>query len=125
MNVRIYNFYLLLIIYVTCVYLNFTILAAVHGLCCSSGLVIRSCIDLLHARYLLKQRGVDVQLTGQFVEIFEEQVTDLISGQNAMVRRDTGEISGATQVSLDSIEQIVDTLQQGHRRKRFAGILLK
>lgn len=86
----------------------------------SSGIVVRACMELLAAREQLLKNGINVSFTAQFVEIYEEQATDLLSGRTVTIRRDSGEISGAVEATLDSLEQVKHTLRTGHERKRFA-----
>jgi hypothetical protein len=64
--------------------------------------------------------GIAVVLSAQFVELYEEQVTCLFSGQTASIRRDTGQVVGAVEVPLTCMEQVVEALRAGHDRKKFA-----
>jgi kinesin family protein C2/C3 len=75
---------------------------------------------LLRAKALLAAAGISVSFTAQFVEIYEEQVTDLFTGQPATVRRDTGNVAGALEMPFDCMAQVVDALRTGHERKKFA-----
>jgi len=61
------------------------------------GVVMRACEELLRAKEALSTTGVSVVLTAQFVEIYEEVVTDLLTGNTASVRRETGQVSAYTQ----------------------------
>jgi len=45
----------------------------------STGIVMRACLELLQAEKDLAVRGIRVTISAQFVEIYEEQVTDLLS----------------------------------------------
>jgi hypothetical protein len=49
-------------------------ITSVDNLPVEVGVVIRACAELLKAKKTLSQYGVKVQLTAQFVEIYEEQV---------------------------------------------------
>ncbi|KAJ1414436.1 P-loop containing nucleoside triphosphate hydrolase protein [Ochromonadaceae sp. CCMP2298] len=84
------------------------------------GIVIRACQELLQARDFLCKNGVNVSFTAQFVEIYEEQVTDLLTGQRVSVRRDNGHINGAVEAPINTMQQVMETLRCGHERKRFA-----
>jgi hypothetical protein len=48
------------------------------------------------------------------------QVIDLLSGEHISIRRDTGELVGSADVSLDSLETALQVLVAGNTRKRFA-----
>lgn len=84
------------------------------------GMVLRACAELLQARELLVRNGISVSYTAQFVEIYEEQVTDLLTGQAVSIRRETGAIAGAVEAPFSSMEQVEELLRVGHDRKRFA-----
>jgi len=84
------------------------------------GLVMRACEELLLAKDFLAQNGISVSFTAQFVEIYEEQVTDLLTGHAATIRRETGAIAGAVEAPFNCVEQVMEALRVGHDRKRFA-----
>lgn len=75
---------------------------------------------MLRAKASLAAAGITVSFTAQFVEIYEEQVTDLFTGQPATVRRETGNVAGALEMPFDCMAQVVDALRTGHERKKFA-----
>jgi hypothetical protein len=83
--------------------------------------VVRCCLQLLKAREEMSRRGIAVSLSAQFVEIYNESVTDLLSGKKVLIKRETGDIFGAVDVSLDGgLCDVMDILRQGHANKRFA-----
>ena len=84
------------------------------------GIVLRACTELLQAKEQLARNGINVSLTAQFVEIYEEQVTDLLTGQLATIRRETGQVAGALEASFNTREEVLDALRTGQNRKRFA-----
>eukprot|EP01041_Mallomonas_annulata_P001896 gene1896-3673_t len=86
----------------------------------SAGLVVRACAELLEGKVQLEDRGIHVALTAQFVEIYNEQVVDLLSGRALDVRRESGELVGADESSVGSMMDVLDILRRGHARKRFA-----
>jgi hypothetical protein len=89
----------------------------------SAGLVVRACAELLRAKAALAARGVHVTLTAQFVELYEEQVTDLLSGAQIAIRRETGDLLGASEAPLDTgagMDAVLRVLRHGQERKRFA-----
>jgi Kinesin motor domain len=45
----------------------------------STGIVMRACLEILQAKKDLAVRGIQLTISAQFVEIYEEQVTDLLS----------------------------------------------
>ena len=49
-----------------------------------------------------------------------QKATDLLTGRTASLRRETGQVSGAQEACLDSVEQVKAALRTGHDRKRFA-----
>mmetsp|Transcript_25467 Transcript_25467/g.42490 ORF Transcript_25467/g.42490 Transcript_25467/m.42490 type:complete len:864 (+) Transcript_25467:35-2626(+) len=84
------------------------------------GIVVRSCEELLRAKECLALNGITVSYTAQFVEIYEEQVTDLLTGRTVTIRRDNGHINGATEAPMNSMEEVLETLRSGQARKQFA-----
>ncbi len=84
------------------------------------GFAIRTCIDLLIAKKHMEARGVNVSLTIQYIEIYEEIVTDLMTGDIVNVARSNGNLINASEVPLIDVESMVNTLQLGQERKHFA-----
>lgn len=84
------------------------------------GLVVRACLEIFKAREDLRNRGISLSISAQFIEIYDEQVTDLLSIQSASIRRETGEVLGAIETSLTDLDSVVDVLRLGHSRKKFA-----
>jgi hypothetical protein len=89
----------------------------------TTGVVVRCCLQLLQAKEEMAKRGISVSLSAQFVEIYNENVTDLLSGKGVLIKRDSGDLFGAVDVSMDGgIGDVMDILRQGHAKKRFAYI---
>ena len=86
----------------------------------SSGIVMRACRDLLHARERMRALGTEVSLFFQFVEIYDEQATDLLTGKPVSVRRDNGEIVGGSQVEVCSLAEAAAAVNAGQERKKFS-----
>jgi len=86
----------------------------------STGLVPRVCAELLEGKSWLDRIGISVSFSVQFVEIYNEVVTDLLTGAAVSVRRDTGDIVGALEQSFGTLDEIFDILSRGHARKRFS-----
>jgi hypothetical protein len=87
----------------------------------SSGVTIRSLMELLYAKETLqKQQGIAVDLSAQFVEIYNEKATDLFTGKSILIRRDNGEPVGASTVPLNTVGDAIYVLQQARSRQRFA-----
>lgn len=87
----------------------------------SVGIVFRACAELLRAKILLEKRGnMSVNLHVQFVEIYNEVITDLMTGNRINVKRQNGELVGAVETKIDSLESVNALLNEGHSRKHFA-----
>ena len=84
------------------------------------GVVLRTCRELLQAKEYLATNGIIVSFTAQFVEIYEEKVTDLLTGSLAQISRETGNIKRAVEAPFNTMDQIMETLRSGHERKKFA-----
>lgn len=86
----------------------------------NAGVVIRACEELLDGVTSLATIGIITTINAQFVEIYNDQVVDLLSGRVSDVRRQTGDIVGADEVTLQDPLEVLDMLRMGHARKRFA-----
>ena len=87
----------------------------------SGGIVFRACAELLRAKALFERSGnITLNLTVQFVEIYNDVVTDLMSGKQLNVKKQNGEVVGAVENAIVSIDSVITLLNEGHRRKHFA-----
>lgn len=87
----------------------------------TAGIVVRACAQLLTAKDDLAKNGVFVTLSAQFVEIYDEQITDLLTGKTVGIRRESGELVGASEAFIDDgMQSVMTVLRKGHERKRFA-----
>lgn len=77
----------------------------------TDGLVIRTLRDLLRA---------DVSVALQYLEIYNETVVDLLTGEPCDVRRDNGELTGCVEAEVGSTDDALRLLRAGSVRKRFA-----
>jgi kinesin family protein 5 len=76
---------------------------------------------LLYAKEVLQnEQGIEVDLSAQFVEIYNEKATDLFTGKSILIRRDTGEPAGATSIPLNTVGDAIYVLQQARSRQRYA-----
>jgi hypothetical protein len=83
------------------------------------GLVLRASVELVEAARQLSSHGVECSLTAQFVEIYNEQASDLLSGRQVQVRS-SGLLQGAVEAPLRSVADVLSVLQAGRARQRFA-----
>merc|ERR1712054_674947 len=86
----------------------------------SSGVVLRSCQELLMGAEALRKIGISVSYTAQFVEIYNEKCTDLLSGNECSIRRDNGDLINASERSFVDIDEFIALLSEGQERKHFA-----
>lgn len=94
------------------------------------GIVLRSCAEILRAKKHFEFRNeISLTIQMQYVEIYNETVTDLISPTAVLqdhtsnvvtIRRATGELVGATMKTVHTIADIYDILHLGNLRKHFA-----
>jgi kinesin family member 5 len=98
------------------------------------GIVLRSCAEILRAKKQFETRNeVTLEISLQYVEIYNEVVTDLISpdqptaaaaptaaASRVTIRRATGELVGATERAVSSLQDILEILQLGNMKKHFA-----
>lgn len=95
---------------------------------------MRTCHQIFQAREKLRDQGINLLISAQYVEIYDEQVTDLLTGINhpqsghnntlanntITIRRETGELNGAIEVTLHDMDNTMEILRIGQARKRFA-----
>ena len=109
-------------------------LGAATALPQSAGLVLRACEEVLACAAAPGPACKSLAVTASYVQIYNDEVTDLLSG--ALVRpRDTGGgaagrggpggsaafvLQGAQQLKLETIDDALALLQAGEARKRFA-----
>ena len=86
----------------------------------STGIVLRSCKELLMGRDTLSKIGISVTYTAQFVEIYNEKCTDLLSGNECSIRRDNGDLINASERSFRNDTEFLALLTEGQERKHFA-----
>ena len=77
----------------------------------AAGLVVRCLRDLATA---------DCTVALQYVEIYNETVVDLLTGEPCDVRRDNGELTGCVEAEVGSTDDALRLLRAGSVRKRFA-----
>ena len=81
------------------------------------GVVMRACEQLLQARESL--RDVTLHLSMEYCQIYQNKIACLLSGN--MVRLRHGKyLEGAKSVQLTSIDQVLEILREGEKRKRYA-----
>mmetsp|Transcript_15407 Transcript_15407/g.23228 ORF Transcript_15407/g.23228 Transcript_15407/m.23228 type:complete len:745 (+) Transcript_15407:73-2307(+) len=86
-----------------------------------AGVVHRAFAEVLRAKKIFERRGeVALRVTLQFVEIYNERATDLMTGNRVSVRRATGELHGAVEVPIECMTDAATALQTGNARKHFA-----
>ena len=87
-----------------------------------TGVVVRAFCELLEAKTLMQELGsnVAVVISAQFVEIYNEKCTDLLSGKGIFFRRDTGEPVGAMSAPVETMQDVLLMLHTGQQRKKFA-----
>ena len=84
------------------------------------GLSVRACIELLIAKKHCEHRGINVNINLQYIEVHENTVTDLLTGEPVDIRRETGELVNAAEVPLEDVPSLLNILSLGQERKRFA-----
>jgi len=86
----------------------------------TSGITLRSLMELLYSKEMMKSQGVDVELHAQFIEIYNEKASDLLTGKSLVIRRNTGEPAGATTTPINTMGDAIYLLQQAKSRQRYA-----
>ena len=91
----------------------------------SAGVVLRACEEVLSVRSVPGACCDDLRLSAQFVQIYDEHITDLLSGAPVMLR-EGGEggapftLIGAAHVDLHSVDDALCMLRAGELHKRVA-----
>lgn len=84
-----------------------------------AGICVRALMELLQAKTQLMSRGVNMSISMQFIEIYNECCTDLLTGKIVQVRRSSGEIS-AVHYPLSTQDDVIEFINAGNKRKHFA-----
>jgi len=103
-------------------------LAAVTKLPSSAGIVLRACDELLGCRNTPGAACESIKISAQYVQIYEETLTDLLSGGPVQLR-EAGEyapegaalgpiLQGAAHVQLDSLADALALLRAGELHKK-------
>lgn len=86
----------------------------------SHGIVIRSFVELLEAQAYFASRGIDLNITVQYVEIYNETVRDLTSNRTISVRKSDGEFVDAIESTISNISDVERVLSTGQANKHFS-----
>jgi len=90
-----------------------------------AGIVFRACADILNAADDLaalesSAGAVRLAVTIQYVDIYNENVTCLASGRPVRVLNETGELRGAEETPVASMDDVAKLLEVGEARKTYA-----
>jgi kinesin family protein 5 len=89
-----------------------------------AGMVLRALQEILDA--IANEdlgEGVKASISAQYVQIYQEQLTDLLTGDDVKLRGGSGgnfTLQGAVTTPIDSFGDAVELLQIGEANKRFA-----
>jgi len=84
-----------------------------------SGVVIRALNEAVCAAVELEASGVTTRLAAQYVEIYNDDVTDLLTGSPCGVRRN-GTVHGAVECPVEDLESGLRLLRAGQVRRTVA-----
>jgi hypothetical protein len=87
-----------------------------------SGMLLHAAAEFFRARSLLTRRngGVSIGVKIQIVEVYDEKVTDLMSGRIVAVQRDTGHVVNGSEIPCESLLEFIHLYKIAHGRQRFA-----
>ena len=91
-----------------------------NGIDTDTGVVIRTCKELIEASRIMSKNNINIQLSCSFIEIYNEDVTCLLSGNKVQIRRGNGELVGANEQELTTLDEALSTIRIGQARKTFA-----
>lgn len=88
----------------------------------TSGMLLRAAGEFFRARALLASRagGISAGVKLQIVEVYEEKVTDLMTGKLVSVRRDTGFVANGSEHDCSTLLDFIRLYRIAHGRQRFA-----
>ena len=102
-------------------------LAAATKLPGSAGIVLRACDELLNCRKAPGASCNSIKVSAQYIQIYEETLTDLLSGGSVQLRdagdyAETGQeraiLQGAAHVQLESLNDALALLRAGELHKK-------
>eukprot|EP01033_Poteriospumella_lacustris_P001990 gene1990-1449_t len=86
-----------------------------------SGMLLRAASDFFRAKaWLARRAGITIGVKLQLVEVYEEKVTDLMTGRVVTVRRDTGHVANGSEHPCDTLHDFLQLYKIAHGRQRFA-----
>ena len=85
-----------------------------------SGMALRAGLDLLLAKERMSRRDIEMTITIQYIEIYDEECVDLMTGEAVQISRATGEVPRAIMTPLNTFNELIEILRVGQTRKRFA-----
>lgn len=85
-----------------------------------TGVVIRTIEELMQATEIMSKNNINIQLSCSFVEIYNEDVTCLLSGDKVQIRRGNGQLVGASEKEVTSMDEALNMIRIGQARKTFA-----
>ena len=86
------------------------------------GCVVRGIVDVLDAvtQCNTTNNGMKVTVGARYIQIYNNEASDLMTNQTCTVRRDTGDIAGCTTSPIETITDALSILNIGEQNKRFA-----
>ena len=84
------------------------------------GIVIRACNEILAACSQSSVGNVTFTATMQYIQIYQDSCTDLMSGDAVTIAASNGALHGAVEKGVTSIRDVVEILRQGEARKKYA-----
>lgn len=86
-----------------------------------AGIVARALHEVLEqSKNIQRSQGLSVSITCQYVEIYNEQVSDLLAGGDVQIRGPQATLQGASEVPVTSFSEALQLVQHGQMRKHVA-----
>jgi len=86
----------------------------------TSGCVIRGIVDIVAAMEEARARGAfTLSVSATYTQVYNNRVSDLLTGRPCSVARESGEITGARSWHIRTMADAVDLLREGEQRKTF------
>jgi hypothetical protein len=83
------------------------------------GLVLRTVQDLFQAKKSLSHYNIQMTIGIQFIEVYEEKTTDLITRRPVTVRRENGHVNGPI-IHCDDMLDALQYIQTAHQNQHYA-----
>ena len=84
------------------------------------GIAVRAMTDIFDSKASMKSKNINMNITVQYVQIYNDEVYDLGTGNPVTLRKSNGQLLGASQFNVDGVRDFFSILRTGEEFKHYA-----